>query len=228
MAINLTNLPNSLQDLAARLGDLRLAMVSELESEDAIFVQDGNHGEYRPRQNEFVASGVPFIRPPNLVNGQIDFSKCDRINEAAFNRVRKGIGRGGDIVLTTNATIGRAAITNSTVPVFVANPQTTIYRSTAPNILDQRFLYYFILSDGFQHQLMSHTGRNSTFDYVSLTKQRSLVIPVPSLPFQRTVASILSTYDDLIENNHRRIQLLEESARLPLQGVVRPPSLPRP
>jgi len=31
---------------------------------------------------------------------------------------------------------------------------------------------------------------------------------------QKTIASILSTYDDLIENNRRRIQLLEQAARL--------------
>jgi type I restriction enzyme S subunit len=37
---------------------------------------------------------------------------------------------------------------------------------------------------------------------------------VPPLPIQRNISSILSAYDDLIDNNRRRIALLEESARL--------------
>lgn len=38
-------------------------------------------------------------------------------------------------------------------------------------------------------------------------------IMLPSLPTQRRIASILSAYDDLIENNRRQIKLLEEAAQ---------------
>ena len=55
-------------------------------------------------------------------------------------------------------------------------------------------------------------------------------IPVqfPSLRHSTRLSAILSAYDDLIENNRRRMALLEESARLLYRGVVRPPPLPRP
>ena len=42
---------------------------------------------------------------------------------------------------------------------------------------------------------------------------QELTLPVPSLPSQRKIAAILSAYDDLIENNNRRIKLLEEMAQ---------------
>ena len=41
----------------------------------------------------------------------------------------------------------------------------------------------------------------------------SLELPLPPLPTQRKIAAILSAYDNLIENNTRRIQILEEMAR---------------
>src|SRR5690606_10520769 len=41
----------------------------------------------------------------------------------------------------------------------------------------------------------------------------NLDVPAPLLPNQRRIASILSAYDDLIENNTRRIAILEEMAR---------------
>ena len=43
---------------------------------------------------------------------------------------------------------------------------------------------------------------------------KRIKMPLPSLPTQRRIASILSAYDDLIENNRRRIQLLEQAALL--------------
>jgi type I restriction enzyme S subunit len=41
----------------------------------------------------------------------------------------------------------------------------------------------------------------------------TLEVDVPSLPIQRRIAGILSAYDDLIENNTRRIQVLERMAQ---------------
>ena len=49
----------------------------------------------------------------------------------------------------------------------------------------------------------------------ALTKETisNFEIPLPPLPIQRAIASILSNYDDLIENNNRRIKILEEMAK---------------
>ena len=193
---------------------LRIATVLELAEEGAIFVEDGNHGENRPRQNEFSETGIPFIRPPDLKDGRVDFTSCGRINEAGFDRVRKGIGRAGDIILTHRATVGRIAITSeSDPPVFVTNPGTTIWRSTDATKIDQRYLYCYLRSPGFMQQLWGQVGNNSTFDYVSLTQQRGLQVALPPLPEQKAIAHILGTLDDKIELNRRMNETLESMAR---------------
>jgi len=46
------------------------------------------------------------------------------------------------------------------------------------------------------------------------TELAKLHVLFPVFPVQQKIASILTAYDDLIENNNRRIKLLEESARL--------------
>ena len=51
-------------------------------------------------------------------------------------------------------------------------------------------------------------------DNLSQSKLLSLTLPVPEVTEQYRIASVLSAYDDLIENNRRRIQLLEQAARL--------------
>jgi len=57
-------------------------------------------------------------------------------------------------------------------------------------------------------------SKGATQDNLSLAKILSFDIPVPPVEYQRKVAACLATYDDLIENNRRRIALLEEAARL--------------
>ena len=55
--------------------------------------------------------------------------------------------------------------------------------------------------------------RGATQDNLSLDKLLSFPIPTPPLPVQRRIAGILSAYDELIENNQRRIRILEDMAR---------------
>src|SRR5438876_8868024 len=49
---------------------------------------------------------------------------------------------------------------------------------------------------------------------LSQTNLRQIEIPLPPLPVQRRIADILSTYDELMENSERRIQILEAMARV--------------
>jgi type I restriction enzyme, S subunit len=193
--------------------DLRISTVKQLAEEEIIFVEDGNHGNNRPLKHEFVLDGIPFVRIPDLKNGKVDFENCGRINETAFNRIRKGIGQGGDIVLTHRATVGKIAITNIHDPVFVTNPGTTVWRSTNPKILDQSYLYYFMQSSIFIEQLSTQVGNNSTFDYVSLTQQRDLLIAFPTIQKQHIIGHHLIMLDTKIQNLQNQNRILEQMAQ---------------
>lgn len=193
--------------------NIRIASVSELAQEGVIFVEDGNHGEYRPLKDEFVGRGVPFVRPPDLNDGQVDLVNCSKINNEAFARVRKGIGQGGDVILSHRATVGRVAMASPDAPIFVTNPGTTVWRSTDSAQLDQRYLYCFMRSPAFAEQLAAEVGNNCTFDYVSLSQQRNLLVPLPQIHEQRAIADILGSLDDKIELNRRMNQTLEQMAR---------------
>ena len=118
----------------------------------------------------------------------------------------------GDVLLTNSGTIGRLAI----APDDDKTPRTTFQKSVAilkplPDKITSHFLYYSLAGD--QNRLINSAGGAAQKNLL-LGELRRFSIRVPSLSVQNEIASILSAYDDLIENNRRRIQLLEQSARL--------------
>lgn len=74
------------------------------------------------------------------------------------------------------------------------------------------YLYYFSSLEGRDKvRAISSGSAVTTITGVNLSK---LYVPFPPLSTQQKIAGILSAYDDLIENNTRRIEILEEMAAL--------------
>lgn len=74
------------------------------------------------------------------------------------------------------------------------------------------FFLYLFRSDVFRKGL-SNAASGTNINNLNQTILFKLPIPLPPLPTQKKIASILSAYDDQIENNLKRIRLLEEAAQ---------------
>lgn len=84
--------------------------------------------------------------------------------------------------------------------------------SLDPEKVYPKYVKYYCLSDEYRawvagHSVGSTRGNCNASDYASMP------IKLPPLPIQQKIADILGAYDDLIENNRRRIELLEKMAR---------------
>jgi type I restriction enzyme S subunit len=77
---------------------------------------------------------------------------------------------------------------------------------------DAHFVYYYFRRPGTV-QTIKNRALTSGVPHINLGILRELEMPLPPLDVQRLIADILSTYDDLIDNNRRRMALLEEAAR---------------
>ncbi len=189
------------------------ATVSELQRDGVLLVEDGNHGEYRPRPDEFVTAGVAFIRAADMDAGRVQFESASRINDRASARITKGIGAAGDILLSHKGTVGKVALVADDAPPFVCSPQTTFWRTLDINRLDRNYLFAFLRSPEFHAQLATRAGETDMAPYVSLTSQRGLFVTLPPLNVQRAIAHILGTLDDKIELNRRMNETLDAMAR---------------
>jgi len=78
--------------------------------------------------------------------------------------------------------------------------------------LDPDYLYGFLRSHFFRNQVEAFVTGSAQPNF-GPTHIKQMLLVAPPLPEQRRIASILSAYDDLIENNTRRIAILEEMAR---------------
>lgn len=187
--------------------------VAELQRDDVLLVEDGNHGEYRPRPDEFVGNGTAFIRAADMSDGQVQFGVAGQIADVALSRIRKGIGRPGDILFSHKGTVGKLARVPMDAPPFVCSPQTTFWRVLDQTRLSRDYLYAYMRSRAFIDQWWARKGETDMADYVSLTAQRQLRVAVPPIALQRRMASPLAAIDDLIENIRGRVEVLEEMAR---------------
>ena len=80
------------------------------------------------------------------------------------------------------------------------------------NRLDKNYLYH-LFNWGHVRDQLKGSATGSTVRHTAPDRIYAVSVPIPPLPTQQRIASILSAYDDLIENNTRRIAILEEMAR---------------
>lgn len=93
---------------------------------------------------------------------------------------------------------------------FDAYQRTYVIRSVDERVLNNRYLFYALQ---LELDLLQSLSTGSATKFLTLTILNALKVRVPSLGDQNRIVSILGAYDDLIENNTRRIEILEEMAR---------------
>jgi len=193
---------------------LRELTIDQLEREGCIAaIQDGNHGEKHPKATDYVDEGVPFIMASDLRHGRVDVANANKLPQSITDKLRIGFARRGDVLLSHKGSVGYVAIAPEHTPYLMLTPQVTYYRVNEEK-LSSDFLSYAFREPVFQKRLANAAGEQGTRGYVGITAQRRLLVRYADPHRQRTVVSILKPYDDLIDQNRKRISLLEEAARL--------------
>ena len=156
--------------------------------------------------------GYPSIRTPNVGRGRLLLQGVNRVSEETYNEwTRRAVPRENDLILAREAPAGNVAIIKNGQTVCLG--QRTVHLRPDPNQVDPDFLCYFLLAPPQQGALLAgETG--ATAGHVNMRDIRRLpLVGLPDQTVQRKAGAILGAYDDLIENNRRRMALLEEEAR---------------
>lgn len=163
----------------------------------------------------FVDEGTPIIRGNNLTFGQRRFidEGFVYLTEAKAQEFRNSEAVADDLVFTGAGTIGQVGIIPRDARFeryIISNKQLRV--RCDQNRVSPLFLFLWLTTDGMRQHII---GRNTggAVPLINLGILRGLPVPVPPREVQQRIVDILSAYDDLIENNRRRIVVLEEAAR---------------
>jgi type I restriction enzyme S subunit len=170
-------------------------------------IYDGPHAT--PQES---SDGPIFLGIRNITNdGRLDLSDIRHVSEEEFPRwTRRVTPQANDVVFTYEATLHRYALIPEGFRGCLGR-RVALVRPD-PNQVDSRYLLYSFLSDSWRKVVEGNVISGATVDRIPIEKFPGFPVALPRLPIQQKVADILSAYDDLIENNRRRMALLEEAA----------------
>ena len=159
------------------------------------------------------SDGPVFLGIKNITDdGALDLSEIRHVSEEEYPRwTRRVTPQAGDVVFTYEATLHRYAIIPDGFRGCLGR-RVALVRPD-PDQVDSRYLLYFFLSRGWRQVVESNVVTGATVNRVPLERFPSFPVALPRLRIQQQIADILSAYDDLIENNRRRMALLDEAAR---------------
>jgi len=175
-------------------------------NECCLSIADGDHQP--PPKAE---SGVAFITISNInsFNG-LDFSNTMYVPQAYYEKLDdKRKPSKGDILLTVVGSFG--------IPVYIENDSRFVFQRhialLRPNkqVILPCFLYNYMRNKAFMAQADAYAVGVAQRT-ISLNSLRKFKILLPDIGTQKRIASILSAYDALIENNIKRIKILEQMA----------------
>jgi type I restriction enzyme S subunit len=158
------------------------------------------------------SEGFPLIRTPNIGRGRLVLDEVHRVSHETYGvRTRRAVPEAGDLILAREAPAGNVAVVKAGEVVCLG--QRTVHLRPNRSKVDPDFLCYFLLATPQQSRLLAgETG--ATAGHVNLKDIRALPLHgLPILTVQEKAGRILSAYDDLIENNRRRMVLLDDAAR---------------
>lgn len=154
----------------------------------------------------------PYIRVTDMYSDGLNSFQIKYIDQQTHDSISRYTISIHDVYISIAGTIGRVGM----VPDTFNGANLTENAAKITDIdssFNPRFLMYFLRSHLGQGQIAAKTGGTSQ---PKLALYRIEEIYCPKLPrdMQDEIVLAAKNYDDLIENNRRRIQLLEESARL--------------
>ena len=163
---------------------------------------------------DFIDYGINYIKAEAL-NGdsELDMQSFSYINDTAHNKLKRSILQNNDVLVTiAGVNIGKVGIVKQKHLPANTNQAVGIVRIKS-ELANSSYIYYWFKNPlTFNH--LQNINSQAAQPNINLEMLGNLSLLLPDIQNQQKIASIITVYDDLININRRRIQLLEESERL--------------
>lgn len=168
-------------------------------------VRDGTHDT--PKQQSF---GYKLVTSKHIQDGLIQPDDAYYISEDDYKKIneRSKVEKWDVLMAMIGNGLGRSAIVESNPDYAIKN--IALFKMGG-NEVKAKWLHYF-LSTNYTQQVIINYLQGTGQPFLSLSLLRKFKVPNPPLPTQQKIASILSAYDDLIQNYKKQIEALQTAA----------------
>ena len=178
----------------------------ELKTLDQLGTVSRGRSKHRPRNDPSLFGGIyPFIQTADVKSANFYITEYDTTyNEKGLAQSK--LWHPGTLCITIAANIADTGI----LAMDACFPDSVMGFIPYEGVSDVRFVKYCF--DILQANCKK-ISQGAAQDNLSWEKLSTIQFPAPPIENQRKIADILSTYDNLIENNQKQIKLLEEAAQ---------------
>lgn len=166
-------------------------------------------------ESEYVTEGVPFFRSKEIIERESGKTNTDfiYITQNRYDEIKEkfGVPQPGDILLTSVGTLGIPYVIKTSDLFYFKDGNLTWMRDFCSD-MDSKYLYYWLRS-GFGKQSLIQRAIGSSQAAITIDILKKYQLLLPTIEKQKRIVSILSAYDELIEKNNRKIEILQEQAQ---------------
>jgi type I restriction enzyme S subunit len=170
------------------------------------------HSGFAFKSRDWREAGIPVVKIANVKDGRLSMQDCSHVSAEIAEEADGYQLKEGDILVSMTGYIGEVARVRTNERMLL-NQRVGRFTITDSEALDPVYFFYALKRDSLKAEMQAH-AYGAAQPNISPALIGALTIPLPPLSLQHKIAAILSAYDDLIENNLRRMEILEEMAQL--------------
>lgn len=170
-------------------------------------------GKRIPKDMSFVEvpTNHPYIRARDIKDGRINIDSLIYLEDNVYEKIKKYIIRSNDIAITiVGASVGDIAYAQQNVDRYNLT-ENAVRLTNFNNKVHSKYLFYMLYQKQYKDYMQLIAGAAAQ-PKLGIYKIQKIKVKLPNQLKQIEIASILSTYDDLIEKNNRKIEILQEMA----------------
>ena len=168
-------------------------------------VRDGTHDTPKPTEH-----GFKLVTGKHVKNGRIDPTDAYYISEQDYRKINeRSLVEQWDVLMSMIGTVGEVAVVKNVPDYAIKN--VALFKCGGSELKGKWLSYY--LQSPIAKGHMNGNQKGSSQQFLSLKQLRDLPVIIIDKFLMQRIVNILSSYDDLIENNRKQIKLLEEAAQ---------------
>jgi len=168
------------------------------------------------KKDDMTLDGIPVYEQQHVINNHRNFRYF--ISKSRYDELKRFAVQPNDLIISCSGTIGKVAIISEKDPVGVINQALLILRCDTQKILPMYLKYYFSSDEGCQ-SLIERAEGSVQVNMAKRSVIENISFNLPTMPMQKRIVDILTSFDDKIKANDENMKILEDCIQTIYQNL---------